>query len=341
VANELAGLRRRPGPEFVTVELPEPVDVTSFEIDPASGCGSGTSAGLAGYRVEVSADGITFKVAATGTLTQEDAFRANVVTPAGGPAHGARFVRLVGVSTLNSEPGFGGARSLVVTEFGVYGQPADRVAPDTRIDSGPEEGSSGPSRDAVFTFSSEPGAGFECSLDGRAWESCSSPRAYGGLATGPHLFEVRARDAAGNVDASPGRRGWSVHQPIEHPDTTTEVPRQPIEYPDPTTAVPRQRLGAVLSRGLRVHYVCWGPCSLRWRLDLTAREARRLGLSRRQAGSASVSHGGFARRSAMIKLKRRVRQALRRKRRVSMMLTTIVEASGKRETTTRRITLRR
>ena len=36
-----------------------------------------------------------------------------------------------------------------------------------------------------------------------AWGACSSPKAYTGLASGSHSFDVRAIDAAGNVDATP------------------------------------------------------------------------------------------------------------------------------------------
>ena len=85
----------------------------------------------------------------------------------------------------------------------------DVLPPDTSITSGPS-GTTG-SSSASFSFgSSEGGSVFECRLDGGSWGACSSPTAYSNLANGPHSFDVRARDAAGNVDASPASRSWTV-----------------------------------------------------------------------------------------------------------------------------------
>jgi hypothetical protein len=87
--------------------------------------------------------------------------------------------------------------------------PSDTTAPDTTITSGPSGSTS--SASATFSFtSSESGSTFECRLDGVAWAGCSSPRDYSGLADGSHTFDVRAKDAAGNVDGSPASRSWTV-----------------------------------------------------------------------------------------------------------------------------------
>ena len=67
------------------------------------------------------------------------------------------------------------------------------------------------SKSATFTFSSsEAGSTFECSLDGAAFQSCASPKDYTALSNGSHTFRVRAKDAAGNVDASPASSTWKV-----------------------------------------------------------------------------------------------------------------------------------
>jgi hypothetical protein len=66
-------------------------------------------------------------------------------------------------------------------------------------------------RTATFSFSAtEGGATFECSLDGRAFSACPSRITYISLTRGSHIFAVRARDRARNVDESPVSWRWRV-----------------------------------------------------------------------------------------------------------------------------------
>ena len=83
----------------------------------------------------------------------------------------------------------------------------DTIAPNTTIDIGPSGVVA--STSATFTFSStEAGSTFQCALDGALFSSC--PAGYTGLAQGSHTFQVRAFDAAGNVDPTPASRTWTV-----------------------------------------------------------------------------------------------------------------------------------
>ena len=81
------------------------------------------------------------------------------------------------------------------------------------------------STSATFSFTStEPGGAFECQLDGAAFAACTSPATYTGLGEGVHAFAVRARDAAGNVDATPASGSWTVDSAA--PNTTALVSRR-------------------------------------------------------------------------------------------------------------------
>jgi Bacterial Ig domain/Disaggregatase related len=97
--------------------------------------------------------------------------------------------------------------------------PGDTTPPETTITSGPS-GTVSESAASIAFSSSEGGSTFECRLDGAAWAACTSPWARDGLADGQHTFEVRAKDASGNVDASPASRTWTVQAPVPTDDDT-------------------------------------------------------------------------------------------------------------------------
>jgi hypothetical protein len=87
--------------------------------------------------------------------------------------------------------------------------PADTTPPDTSILSGPSGTTTATGAEFAFT-ATEAGSSFECRLDGGSFAACTSPKSYSGLAVGSHAFSVRAKDAAGNVDATPATRSWTV-----------------------------------------------------------------------------------------------------------------------------------
>jgi hypothetical protein len=94
----------------------------------------------------------------------------------------------------------------------------DTTAPNTTINTGPPTSTANPL--ATFTYSStDTTATFECSLDTAAFAACTSPTSVT-VAPGPHTFRVRAKDPAGNVDASPATRTWTVTVDTTPPNTT-------------------------------------------------------------------------------------------------------------------------
>ncbi len=110
---------------------------------------------------------------------------------------------------------------------------ADVTAPDTSITSGPAGDNA--ALDVVFTFTGTDDTTaaldleFECSLDGEPFGDCSSPHEIQGLALGAHTFEVRAVDAAGNVDVTPATRTWTTVD-VTAPETSIDTgPEDPTE----------------------------------------------------------------------------------------------------------------
>lgn len=88
----------------------------------------------------------------------------------------------------------------------------DTDLPEVTIDSAPPALNN--SVNATFAFSAdESGAIAECRLDpvdgDSPWIACDSPAAYTGLADGPHRFEVRVTDPAGNVSPAVGH-DWTI-----------------------------------------------------------------------------------------------------------------------------------
>ncbi|MBA3539337.1 MAG: cell envelope biogenesis protein OmpA, partial [Deltaproteobacteria bacterium] len=101
----------------------------------------------------------------------------------------------------------------------VHAWSVDTSTPDTQILSGPPTASS--MTTASFTFVSPDagsGATYQCSLDNAAFTVCTSPKSFTGLTEREHTFEVRVRDAVGNLDPSPATRTWTVD--LTAPNTT-------------------------------------------------------------------------------------------------------------------------
>lgn len=100
----------------------------------------------------------------------------------------------------------------------------DWTAPETLITSGPPEFTN--STSATFAFSAGEAATFQCSLDDAPFAPCNGGAAasYFSLTPGMHRLEVRARDLASNLDASPSEFVWVIDLT---PPTTTITSSQP------------------------------------------------------------------------------------------------------------------
>ena len=88
------------------------------------------------------------------------------------------------------------------------------VVPETTIISGPDLSTQMPTATFEF-FSTDPNADFECSLDDPllAYSGCDTPYLIEDLLPGQHVLLVRAKNALGNVDATPAEYRWTVTAP--------------------------------------------------------------------------------------------------------------------------------
>jgi hypothetical protein len=99
--------------------------------------------------------------------------------------------------------------SAVATPTVTPGPPAPDVKPPATLLRGAKIDQA--KRKATFRFASgEQGSTFTCKLDQKKFKPCSSPKTYKKLAPGKHVFRVRARDRAGNVDRTPTVKGFKI-----------------------------------------------------------------------------------------------------------------------------------
>jgi hypothetical protein len=142
--------------------------------------------------------------------------------------------------------------------------PTDSTPPDTTITSGPGDPTTSTSASLAFT-SSESGSTFECKLDAGPYAACTSPKSYSGLAAGQHTFSVRATDAAGNTDASPATRTWTIGTASDTtpPDTTISAgPGGPTNDTTPTFAFTSSEAGSTFA--CRVDGGAYAACASPW-----------------------------------------------------------------------------
>jgi len=160
---------------------------------------------------------VTFNASVTGVTTGSFALTTTGVTGAsisGVSGSGTTYTVTVntgtGDGTIRLDVNGSGITPTVTNVPFTTGQvyTIDRTEPNTTIVSNPPVLSN--SSSATFTFNSNESGTFEVSLDGGAFTASTSPKTYTGLADGPHTFQVRAIDAAGNVDATAESYAWTI-----------------------------------------------------------------------------------------------------------------------------------
>jgi hypothetical protein len=97
----------------------------------------------------------------------------------------------------------------VSTNSNVRTLTVDTVTPVSQITVHPTTVSNNPTPSFQFT-STDGTATFECRLDSGSFIACVSPQTVGPLSDGPHTFEVRAKDPAGNTESPAQSFSWTV-----------------------------------------------------------------------------------------------------------------------------------
>jgi subtilisin-like proprotein convertase family protein len=84
----------------------------------------------------------------------------------------------------------------------------DVIPPETKFTKKPKTGFK--TTTIIKFVSSEAGSTFQCKIDSKKFKSCKSPLKLKKLKYGKHKIQVRAIDAAGNVDPTPLRGKWKI-----------------------------------------------------------------------------------------------------------------------------------
>ena len=115
---------------YITVALPQAVDVTGFAINPTAGCGDDPQSSLGQYKIEVSSTSPAsgFTTIASGTMNSANLNRSNAIAVPGSFTSNVRYVRLTALAPM--DPNSGSGLSYVdATEFEVFGAPAGTLVP--------------------------------------------------------------------------------------------------------------------------------------------------------------------------------------------------------------------
>lgn len=157
---------------------------------------------------------------------------ACAIEPAGAEAEATPFVPCTSASSYTVSPSLANGsytfvvRAIDAAENETFSErefTVDTVTPQTTIVSAPPATTDDPK--PSFSFSaSEGGTSFSCRFDAAAFAPCSGPGATQVPATaltdGSHSFEVRALDAAGNLDSTPAKQTFTVQTTA--PQTTID-----------------------------------------------------------------------------------------------------------------------
>lgn len=133
------------------------------------------------------------------------------------------------------------------------------TAPPPKPTITPGHASLSPSDQESFTFGElVSGDTLECQLDGGAWEACTSPTEYTGLANGSHELNVRQVNKAG-IDSEVASYTWTIDTTPPRPPTITSAPSSPSAQTNPVFTFGDLEEGDTLE--CRLHGQEWARCN--------------------------------------------------------------------------------
>jgi len=230
-----------PAPPVDPTPPTPPADTAPPETSITSGPSGATTATAADFGISSSEDGSSF------ACKLDDSSWGECSSPASysGLTVGSHTFSVRATDAAGNTDATPASRTWIVEAIAPPPPPPDTTAPDTSISGGPSGTTT--STEASFGLSAtEAGSTLACKLDGGSWASCSSPATYTGLSVGSHTFSVRATDSAGNTDASPATRTWSVEAVVVTPPPNAECTTTAISTATAASAVSSAAPGATV-----------------------------------------------------------------------------------------------
>jgi hypothetical protein len=283
-------------------------------------------------------DGVTFETRSGDTAEPDASWSSWQAVGAGGQIQSPARRYIQYAATLDSLGGVYEDRLNTVT----VAYDTDATAPTAVLDG---VSVSGTTATASFSSPDSDVARFECKLDGGAYATCTSPKAFAGLAAGGHTISVRAVDNATNVGAAVSRAFTIAAQPGGGGTTgggTTGGPTVLGTTETGTTTVDRSAPKVVLSpRSVRASRA--GKVAFRVKCPRTEQRCK-IAVELKRGGKVlarkTVSIGGGKTVKVTLRLNKAARRYLSTHARLRVTAVTVArDAAGNRSTKRVRVTV--
>lgn len=284
-----------------TIALPKAVDISAIGVDPANTCGTGASATLKGYKLEVSSDGTNFRTFSEGEFTPAQAGDLNLLNATGDLGASVKQVRLTLLSPQNDAVGFTGHDFITLTTLEVFGA-VPNVLPSGTLTATPAAVT--PGQPVAFDASSftDPDSritGYDWDFDGNGSvdRTTATPRTDFAYATaGTFTPKVAVKDFRG------GAGSGSVTVKV----ATVASPTRPL----PVITISSSGTGGQFT----VRVTCAERCALSGKLTVSRSVAHKLHLSRRTIRTIRSTISSTSRQTIRVKLSKAMLASMKKRR---------------------------